>query len=124
MPATDDAPAPDVYRLLPDGTVLGLWSDAADLPRLGHVRARRGSAVHWDARRQGWIAVVFLTGDTLGPFPTRQAAVDAERRRLGALLLARRLRPAPATGVPSPGRPGALPPRHRPPAAATHERTQ
>ncbi len=93
MPETDPPPAPDVYRLLPDGTVLGLWSDAADLPGLGHVQARRGSAVQWDARRQGWMAVVFLTGEALGPFPTRQAAVDAERRRLGALLLAGRLGP-------------------------------
>lgn len=76
----------DAFRVLPDGTVIGLWSDAAALPALGHVDAWRGSAVHWDGARQGWLATVFSTGEVLGPFPTRQAAVDAERHRLAALL--------------------------------------
>lgn len=94
----------DVYRVLPDGTVLGLWSDEAELTRLGRVEAWRAGAVRWDARRQAWIAEL-ATGERLGPFRTRAEAVAAERRRLGALLAGEAAHQPRAAG-PEPPRPG------------------
>ena len=84
----------DVFELRPDGTVVGLYTDAIDLRVLGHVRAERASAVEWDEVAQAWRARIFATGAVLGPFRRRDEAVDAERRalaaRLGALALTNR----------------------------------
>ena len=86
----------DAFELRPDGTVVGLYTDAIDLRVLGHVRAERASAVEWDEAAQAWRARIFATGEVLGPFRRRDEAVDAERRalaaRLGALALTPRAR--------------------------------
>jgi len=76
----------DAFALHPDGTVVGLYTDAIDLRALGHVRAERASAVEWDEAAQAWRARIFATGEVLGPFRRRDEAVDAERRALAARL--------------------------------------
>jgi hypothetical protein len=73
-------------RVNPDGTVVAVYTDAIDLRVVGYVRAVRASAVEWDEGRQAWVARILATGEALGPFPTRAAAVDAERTVLGAHL--------------------------------------
>ncbi len=78
----------DVFELRPDGTVVGLYTDAIDLRVLGHVRAERASTVDWDEAAQAWRARIVATGDVLGPFPRRDEAVDAERRALAGRLRA------------------------------------
>ena len=83
----------DAFELRPDGTVVGLYTDAIDLRVLGHVRAERASVVEWDEATQAWRARIFATGEMLGPFRRRDEAVDAERRALAARLGA--LAPAP-----------------------------
>ncbi len=84
----------DAFELRPDGTVVGLYTDAIDLRAVGHVRAERASVVDWDEAAQAWCARIFVTGEVLGPFRRRDEAVDAERRalaaRLGALALTNR----------------------------------
>lgn len=90
----------DVFRLLPDGTVVGLYTDALDLRLLGHVRAQRASWVEWDEAAQAWVARLAATGERLGPFPTRAEAVAAERaalaRQLAALRLPQEVHPLPS----------------------------
>jgi hypothetical protein len=76
----------DAFELRPDGTVVGLYTDAIDLRVLGRVRAERASAVEWDETAQAWRARVLATGETLGPFHRRDEAIDAERRALAARL--------------------------------------
>ena len=78
----------DAFVLRPDGTVVGLYTDAIDLRALGHVQAERASAVEWDEIAQAWRARIFATGDVLGPFRRRGEAVGAERRVLAARLWA------------------------------------
>lgn len=73
-------------RVNPDGTVVAVYSDTIDLRLVGHVRAIRASVVEWDEGRQAWTARILATAEVLGPFPTRGAAVDAERTVLGAHL--------------------------------------
>src|SRR2546430_16573828 len=86
----------DAYELRPDGTVVGLYTDAIDLRVLGHVRAERASAVEWDEAAQAWRARIFATREGLGPFRRRDEALDAERpalpARLGPLALTPRAR--------------------------------
>ncbi|MGH7307393.1 MAG: hypothetical protein ACREK6_01730 [Candidatus Rokuibacteriota bacterium] len=76
----------DAFTLRPDGTVVGLYTDAIDLRALGHIRAERASAVEWDEVAQAWRARILATGEVLGPFQRREEAVDAERRVLAAHL--------------------------------------
>jgi hypothetical protein len=76
----------DAFDLRPDGTIVGLYTDAFDLRTLGHVRAVRASHVVWDEHAQAWRAHIVSTGDTLGPFARRDDAVEAERRHLGRRL--------------------------------------
>jgi hypothetical protein len=76
----------DAFELHPDGTVVGLYTDAIDLRVLGHVRAERASIVEWDEAVQAWRARILATGEVLGPFQRRDEAIDAERRALAARL--------------------------------------
>ena len=78
----------DAFRLLPDGTVVGLYTDAIDLRQLGPLRVRRASWVEWDEAAQGWIARLLTSPERLGPFPTRAEAVAAERAALVRQLAA------------------------------------
>ena len=84
----------DAFELRPDGTVVGLYTDAIDLRAVGHVRAERASAVEWDEAVQACRATILATGEVLGSFRRRDDTVDAERRALAARLhtLARRPR--------------------------------
>ena len=56
----------DAFELRPDGTVVGLYTDAIDLRALGRVCAERASAVEWDETAQAWHARIFATGQVLG----------------------------------------------------------
>ena len=76
----------DAFELRPDGTVVGLYTDAIDLRALGRVCAERASAVEWDDSAQAWRARIFATAEVLGPFRRRDEAVAAERRALAARL--------------------------------------
>ena len=78
----------DAFVLRPDGTVVGLYTDMIDLRALGHVQAKRASAVEWDETAQVWRARIFATGEVLGPFRRRGEAVDAERHVLAERLCA------------------------------------
>src|SRR5438034_1139543 len=62
----------DAFELRPDGTVVGLYTDAIDLRAVGHVRAERASVVDWDEAAQAWCARIFVTGEVLGPFRRRE----------------------------------------------------
>ena len=41
-------------RIMPDGTIRGLWDDAMDWPILGRISVRRASHVEFCPRRQQW----------------------------------------------------------------------
>ncbi len=66
-----------------DGAIVrAVYSDelAAVLPALGTVTIARASHVEPITAGVGWVADMAPSGgERLGPFPTRQAALDAER---------------------------------------------
>jgi len=82
-------------RIMPDGTVRGLWHDAIDWPAVGHVAVRRASHIEFCPRRQQWyvqsgqprrwwrrlLQWVFHRpcGEVLHWAATRGAALDWER---------------------------------------------
>lgn len=74
------------YRIEPDGTVVTVYTDTVDLRAVGHVHAVRASVVEWDESGQAWTARILATGERLGPFGTRAAAVVAERAVLATQL--------------------------------------
>src|SRR3989454_846898 len=71
----------DAFELRPDGTVVGLYTDAIDLRVLGHVRAERASVVEWDEATQAWRARIFATGEMLGPFRRHDERPDLPATR-------------------------------------------
>jgi hypothetical protein len=74
------------YRIEPDGTVLAVYTDTIDLRTIGRIHAVRASVVEWDESGQVWTARIVATGERLGPFATRAAAVAAERAVLATRL--------------------------------------
>jgi hypothetical protein len=74
------------YRIEPDGTVVTVYTDSVDLRTVGHIHTERASVVDWDESRQAWTAQILATGERLGPFATRAAAVAAERAALASRL--------------------------------------
>jgi hypothetical protein len=74
------------YRIEPDGTVLAVYTDTIDLRTIGRIHAVRASVVEWDESGQAWTARILATGERLGPFGTRAAAVAAERAVLATQL--------------------------------------
>jgi hypothetical protein len=74
------------YRIEPDGTVVTVYTDTVDLRAVGHIHAVRASVVEWDESGQAWTARILATGERLGPFGTRAAAVAAERAVLATQL--------------------------------------
>jgi hypothetical protein len=74
------------YRIEPDGTVVTVYTDTVDLRAVGHIHAVRASVVEWDESDQAWTARILATGERLGPFATRAAAVAAERAVLATSL--------------------------------------
>jgi hypothetical protein len=74
------------YRIEPDGTVVTVYTDTVDLRVVGHIQAVRASVVEWDESCQVWTARILATGERLGPFTTRAAAVAAERAVLATHL--------------------------------------
>jgi hypothetical protein len=73
-------------RIEPDGTVLAVYTDTIDLRTIGRIHAVRASVVEWDESGQAWTARILATGERLGPFGTRAAAVAAERAVLATQL--------------------------------------
>jgi hypothetical protein len=92
------------YRIEPDGTVVTVYTDTVDLRVVGHVHAVRASVVEWDESRQAWTARILATGEGLGPFATRAAAVTAERAVLATRLGSAREAREPDRHVASPDR--------------------
>ena len=74
------------YRIESDGTVVTVYTDTVDLRLVGHIHAMRASVVEWDESCQAWTARILATGERLGPFATRAAAVAAERAVLATQL--------------------------------------
>jgi hypothetical protein len=74
------------YRIESDGTVLAVYTDTIDLRTIGRIHAVRASVVEWDESGQAWTARILVTGERLGPFATRSAAVSAERAVLATRL--------------------------------------
>jgi hypothetical protein len=74
------------YRIEPDGTVGTVYTDTIDLRTIGRIHAVRASVVEWDESAQAWTARILSTGERLGPFATRTAAVAAERAVLATRL--------------------------------------
>jgi hypothetical protein len=74
------------YRIEPDGTVLAVYTDTIDLRTIGRIHAVRASVVEWDESGQAWTARILATGERLGPFGPRAAAVAAERAVLATRL--------------------------------------
>ena len=74
------------YRIEPDGTVVTVYTDTVDLRVVGHMHTVRASVVEWDESGQAWTARILATGERLGPFVTRAAAVAAERAVLATQL--------------------------------------
>lgn len=85
-------------KILPNGDVEMLYTDAIPLREIGRVSVRRASEVEYDHARGGW-TVAFTAGGWLGAegqlaadatgsavFRTRAAALAAEVRYLEARL--------------------------------------
>ena len=68
--------------LLPDGRVVGVYTDAIDLRALGPVHVERATTVEWDADTQKWVATLLRTGEVIARTPIRE---DAVRREVAVL---------------------------------------
>lgn len=62
----------------PDGTARAVYAEDIDLSALGAVEVRRASHVEPDAAGAWWADLSPVGGPTLGPFPKRSAALEAE----------------------------------------------
>ncbi len=60
----------------PDGTTTTLYDERLDLQALGALTLTRASHVDSDSEGHWWAHLI--EGPTLGPFPTRSAALAAE----------------------------------------------
>jgi len=68
-----------VYRIMPDGSILAIYSDdrIEALRLIGETTVTRAS--HVEPLGDGWSADMSpVNGPVLGPFPSRQAALNAE----------------------------------------------
>jgi hypothetical protein len=61
-----------------NGTARCLYSETIDLAELGQPAIRRASYVETDAAGRWHADLSPVSGPTLGPFPTRSAALTAE----------------------------------------------
>jgi hypothetical protein len=68
----------------PGGTVHCLYGEELDLPQLGSLAIARGSHVEPTATGQWTADLSPVHGPVLGPFPSRSAALTAERQWLEA----------------------------------------
>lgn len=68
----------------PDGGVRCLYDETLDLHGLGQLHIERGSHVEPDADGLWTADLSPVAGPQLGPFPSRSAALDAERDWLEA----------------------------------------
>ena len=68
----------------PHGTVRCVYGEAIDLAALGTLSVRRAGHVEPDTQGRWWADLSPVHGPRLGPFPTRSAALDAERSWLEA----------------------------------------
>jgi hypothetical protein len=84
-----------VFRIKPDGSVEGLWSD--ELAGLGKAKVQRASRVEYQESREGW-SVEFLIGPLKGSclmdtFRRRKDALEAEVRALNEQIIRGELKP-------------------------------
>ena len=63
----------------PQGAVHCVYGEAIDLATLGRLSIRRASRVEPDADGKWWAELAPVGGPTLGPFPRRGQALEAER---------------------------------------------
>ncbi len=80
----------------PGGTVRGVYAEAIDLTCLGPLTIRRASHVEPDEQGSWWADLSPVGGPTLGPFPARTLALQAERAWLEAHWLSRPPAPPPS----------------------------
>ena len=65
-----------ILAIATDGTVRSLYTETLDLAQIGTMTIKRASHVEPD-EAGNWFAEM-VEGPTLGPFPTRSAALAAE----------------------------------------------
>ncbi len=64
--------------LLPDGRVVGVYTDTIDPRALGPVHVERATTVEWDPETQEWVATLLSTGEVIARTATRDDAVQRE----------------------------------------------
>jgi hypothetical protein len=73
--------------LLPDGRVVGVYTDAIDLRALGPVHVERATTVEWAPGSQEWVATLLSTGEVIARTTSREEAVRREVTVLQQRLL-------------------------------------
>ena len=77
----------DVLLVLPDGTVVGVWSDDVPWQEIGVVTAvPRLSHVEFDVDRQEWVARDAATGEVVASGPSRAEVLVLERAHYVEML--------------------------------------
>jgi hypothetical protein len=77
----------DVLLVLPDGTVVGVWSDDVPWQEVGIVTAvPRLSHVEFDVDRQEWVARDVATGEIVASGPNRAEVLALERAHYVEML--------------------------------------
>jgi hypothetical protein len=77
----------DVLLVLPDGTVVGVWSDDVPWQEIGVVTAvPRLSHVEFDVDRQEWVARDAATGEVVASGPNRAEVLALERAHYVEML--------------------------------------
>ena len=67
-----------LINILPSGYVECLYTDKINLRNIGSLDVRRASNVEFDNNKQGWMVDIELDGAILGPFESREVAIQAE----------------------------------------------
>jgi len=67
-----------LFNVLADGNVECLYTEEIDLPSVGTLKISRASKVEFDDYSQGWMVTILKTGETLGPYRSRKAALAEE----------------------------------------------
>ena len=70
---------------MPDGTAVGLYTEAIDLQSLGVLRIKRASRIEFDDSRQAW-RVKDRKGFPLFTAPTRRQCLEWEQKHFTTKL--------------------------------------
>jgi hypothetical protein len=77
----------DILLVLPDGTVVGVWSDDVPWQEIGVItEVSRLSHVEFDVDRQEWVARDTTTGEVVASGPNRAEVLALERAHYVEML--------------------------------------